>query len=216
MGQAGQEFLIGRRVGAQRRYRLLNAWAKLLTQFGLTVNCIYLYIYRYICLPPPPSSASSTPRSKPPASPCAAVRSITWKASAPSALTRFCSNPTRPATTAANVFTPPDSPSWPFWTRPWIRTPPVAAPSIKSCAYYQALPHPPPIDSDTSAYCQARARWTCQELIDIRRALARGPAIHGDTLLAGHPGPALTQGHRRHLLQPPRHGRQPRTLPTLR
>ena len=55
-------------------------------------------------------------------------------------------------------------------------------------AYYQALPHPPPIDSDTSAYCQARARWTCPELIDIRRALARGPALHGDTLLSGIPG----------------------------
>jgi hypothetical protein len=55
-------------------------------------------------------------------------------------------------------------------------------------AYYQALPHPPPIDPDTSAYCQARARWTCQELIDIRRALARGPALHGDTLLSGIPG----------------------------
>ena len=55
-------------------------------------------------------------------------------------------------------------------------------------AYYQALPHHPHIDPDTSAYCQARARWTCQELIDIRRALARGPAIHGDTLLSGIPG----------------------------
>jgi Transposase DDE domain len=55
-------------------------------------------------------------------------------------------------------------------------------------AYYQALPHPPPIHPDTSAYCQARARWTCQELIDIRRTLARGPALHGDTLLAGIPG----------------------------
>jgi hypothetical protein len=55
-------------------------------------------------------------------------------------------------------------------------------------AYYQALPHPPLIDPDTSAYCQARARWTCQELIDIRRALARGPALHGDTLLCGIPG----------------------------
>ena len=55
-------------------------------------------------------------------------------------------------------------------------------------AYYHALPHHPQIDPDTSAYCQARARWTCQELIDIRRALARGPAIHGDSLLAGIPG----------------------------
>jgi hypothetical protein len=55
-------------------------------------------------------------------------------------------------------------------------------------AYHQSLPHPPTIDSGTSAYCQARARWTCPELIDIRRALALGPAIHGDTLLAGIPG----------------------------
>lgn len=55
-------------------------------------------------------------------------------------------------------------------------------------AYYQALPQHPQIDSDTSAYCQARARWTCQELIDIRRALARGPALHGDTLFSGIPG----------------------------
>jgi hypothetical protein len=45
--------------------------------------------------------------------------------------------------------------------------------------YYQSLPHHSQIDPDTSAYCQARARWTCQELIDIRRALARGPALHG-------------------------------------
>ena len=55
-------------------------------------------------------------------------------------------------------------------------------------SYYQSLPHPPTINSDTSAYCQARARWTCPELMDIRRALARGPAIHGDTLLSGIPG----------------------------
>src|SRR5260370_20711608 len=55
-------------------------------------------------------------------------------------------------------------------------------------AYYQSLPYPPPIDVDTSAYCQARARWTDAELIEIRRTLARGPALHGDTLLAGIPG----------------------------
>ena len=55
-------------------------------------------------------------------------------------------------------------------------------------AYYQSLSDSPLIDSDTSAYCQARARWTCDELIDIRRALARGPALHGDTLLPGIPG----------------------------
>jgi hypothetical protein len=61
-----------------------------------------------------------------------------------------------------------------------------AVDQILSCD--QSLPHPPLIDSDTSAYCQARARWTCPELIDLRRALARGPALHGDTLLSGIPG----------------------------
>jgi len=55
-------------------------------------------------------------------------------------------------------------------------------------AYYQSLPHYPPIAKDTSGYCQARARWTCAELAAIRRALARGPDIHGNTLLPGIPG----------------------------
>lgn len=55
-------------------------------------------------------------------------------------------------------------------------------------AHYQSQPHCPRIGRDTSAYCQARARWTCEELTHIRRALARGPAIHGDTLLPGIPG----------------------------
>jgi hypothetical protein len=55
-------------------------------------------------------------------------------------------------------------------------------------AYYQGLPHPPQIDTDTSAYCQARARWTAEELIDIRRALAQGPAFHGETLFPGFQG----------------------------
>jgi DDE family transposase len=40
-------------------------------------------------------------------------------------------------------------------------------------AYYQSLPDPPSIDSDTSAYCQARARWTIPELVEIRRHLAQ-------------------------------------------
>jgi hypothetical protein len=55
-------------------------------------------------------------------------------------------------------------------------------------AYYQSLAQYPHIAKDTSAYCQARARWTCDELVAIRRALARGPDIHGDTLLPGIPG----------------------------
>jgi len=54
-------------------------------------------------------------------------------------------------------------------------------------AHYQSLPRHPLIATDTSAYCQARARWTCDELVDIRRALVRGPALHGDTLLPGIP-----------------------------
>jgi hypothetical protein len=39
-------------------------------------------------------------------------------------------------------------------------------------AYYQTSPHPPLIDSDTSAYCQARGRLRLDSLIDIRRHLA--------------------------------------------
>jgi len=38
--------------------------------------------------------------------------------------------------------------------------------------YYQSLPHPLSISEDTSAYCQARGRWTLDELVDIRRHLA--------------------------------------------
>jgi hypothetical protein len=44
-------------------------------------------------------------------------------------------------------------------------------------AYYQALPHPPSLDSDTSAYCQARSRWTVDELVEIRRHLAQHPVL---------------------------------------
>ena len=54
-------------------------------------------------------------------------------------------------------------------------------------SYYHSLPHYPEIDGDTSAYCQARARWTCDELIDIRRHLAGRMAIHADTLAPGMP-----------------------------
>ena len=55
-------------------------------------------------------------------------------------------------------------------------------------SYYHSLPHYPDINSDTSAYCQARARWTCDELMDIRSHLAGRITIHGDTLLPGIPG----------------------------
>ena len=55
-------------------------------------------------------------------------------------------------------------------------------------SYYHSLPHYPDINSDTSAYCQARARWTCDELMDIRNHLAGRITIHGDTLLPGIPG----------------------------
>jgi hypothetical protein len=51
--------------------------------------------------------------------------------------------------------------------------------------YYQSRPDPPPIDANTSGYCQARARWTTTELVDIRCHLAQRLALHGDSLLAG-------------------------------
>jgi hypothetical protein len=53
---------------------------------------------------------------------------------------------------------------------------------------YQSLPHYPKIESSTSAYCQARARWTCQELIAIRRHLAARVAGSANSLLCGVPG----------------------------
>ena len=40
-------------------------------------------------------------------------------------------------------------------------------------AYHQTQPHPKCVDEDTSAYCQARARWSLDELVQIRRHLAR-------------------------------------------
>jgi hypothetical protein len=46
-------------------------------------------------------------------------------------------------------------------------------------AYYQNVPEPPAIDSDTSAYCQARARWTVAKLVQIRRHLAEHPVLQG-------------------------------------
>jgi len=46
-------------------------------------------------------------------------------------------------------------------------------------AYYQKQPNPKHLDADTSAYCQARARWTLQELIDIRRHLAEHTCHNG-------------------------------------
>src|SRR6267154_2506125 len=39
-------------------------------------------------------------------------------------------------------------------------------------AYYQKQPDPKRLDKDTSAYCQARARWALEELVEIRRHLA--------------------------------------------
>jgi Transposase DDE domain len=39
-------------------------------------------------------------------------------------------------------------------------------------AYYQKQPDPKHLGQATSAYCQARARWSLDELIDIRRHLA--------------------------------------------
>lgn len=54
-------------------------------------------------------------------------------------------------------------------------------------AYYQSQPSPPRIDSNTSAYCQARARWTPAELQAVRSHLADRLALHGQSLLAGLP-----------------------------
>jgi hypothetical protein len=39
-------------------------------------------------------------------------------------------------------------------------------------AYYQRQPDSQHLDKDTSAYCQARARWTLPELVEIRQHLA--------------------------------------------
>jgi len=44
-------------------------------------------------------------------------------------------------------------------------------------AYYQSLPEPRAVRPDDSPYCSARARWTLQELVDIRRHLAEHPAL---------------------------------------
>jgi Transposase DDE domain len=44
-------------------------------------------------------------------------------------------------------------------------------------AYYQNVPGSPSIRSDTNPFCQARARWTIQELADIRRHLAQSPSL---------------------------------------
>lgn len=39
-------------------------------------------------------------------------------------------------------------------------------------AYYRKDPDAPRLDQDCSAYCQARARWSLDELVEIRRSLA--------------------------------------------
>jgi hypothetical protein len=49
-------------------------------------------------------------------------------------------------------------------------------------AYYQKQPEPKHLDEDTSAYCQARARWTLDELVEIRRHLARPTTSNPCTL----------------------------------
>lgn len=45
-------------------------------------------------------------------------------------------------------------------------------------AYYQKQPDPKRLDKDTSAYCQARARWHLDELSEIRRHVALHTAAH--------------------------------------
>jgi hypothetical protein len=45
-------------------------------------------------------------------------------------------------------------------------------------AYHQKQPDPKHLDKDTSAYCQARARWSLDELIQIRSHLARPTSLH--------------------------------------
>ena len=47
--------------------------------------------------------------------------------------------------------------------------------------YYQSLPHPLSIAEDTSAYCQARRRWTVEELVDhmTKEGLTFAPAAPG-------------------------------------
>ena len=54
-------------------------------------------------------------------------------------------------------------------------------------AYYHLQPNPPSIDASTSAYCQARARWTTAELQAVRGHLAERLALHSESLLAGLP-----------------------------
>jgi hypothetical protein len=39
-------------------------------------------------------------------------------------------------------------------------------------SYHQKQPDPQHLDKDTSAYCQARARWSLPELVEIRQYLA--------------------------------------------
>jgi len=44
-------------------------------------------------------------------------------------------------------------------------------------AFYQSRPQPRAVSADDSPYCSARARWTLEELVDIRRHLAEHPAV---------------------------------------
>lgn len=54
-------------------------------------------------------------------------------------------------------------------------------------AYHQKQPDPKRLDKDTSAYCQARARWSLAELTQIRRHLAEHTALNA--LQLGLPSP---------------------------
>src|SRR5712692_7332321 len=54
-------------------------------------------------------------------------------------------------------------------------------------SYYQSLPDPPLIAQASSAYCQARAPWSLDELVDIRRHLAQHPGLNSLPLaMPGH------------------------------
>lgn len=53
-------------------------------------------------------------------------------------------------------------------------------------AYYQQFPHPPTLDDNTSAYCQARGRWSVDELVAIRRDLAAGLSLPLNSPLPTH------------------------------
>src|SRR5260221_9571347 len=45
-------------------------------------------------------------------------------------------------------------------------------------SYYQSLPNPPALDEEPSAYFQARARWSLDEVVDTSRPLADHPGLN--------------------------------------